>query len=79
MEWKGAIGAIASAFDKALSLGLIVMKEKWLKKYHLKKKALQDEYKKTKVLRDYRLIKDLEDEIEMLMEDFENQIELGKK
>ena len=45
--WSGAVGAIASAFDKALEMGLIKMKEKWTNKYHLKKKQLQDEYKKS--------------------------------
>lgn len=78
MKWTGAVGAVAGAFDKALEMGLIKMREKWLKEYHLKKKALKDEYKKVKILRDYRLIKDLEDEIELLMEDFENQIENGR-
>jgi len=76
--WSGAVGAIASAFDKALEMGLIKMKERWTKEYHVKKKQLQDEYKKVKILRDYRLIKDLEDEIQLLMEDFENQIENGR-
>ena len=76
--WSGAVGAVASAFDKALEMGLIKMKERWTKEYHVKKKQLQDEYKKVKILRDYRLIKDLEDEIKLLMEDFENQIENGR-
>ena len=76
--WSGAVGAVASAFDKALEMGLIKMKERWTKEYHVKKKQLQDEYKKVKILRDYRLIKDLEDEIQILMEDFENQIENGR-
>jgi len=76
--WSGAVGAVASAFDKALEMGLIKMKERWTKEYHVKKKQLQDEYKKVKILRDYRLIKDLEDEIQLLMEDFENQIENGR-
>lgn len=77
-DWSGALGAIASAFDKALEIGIIKMKERWTKAYHLKRKQLKDEYKKPKVLRDYRRIKDLEDDIELLMQDFESQIERGR-
>lgn len=78
MSWSDAIAPIASCFDKALEMGLIKMKEKWTKQYHENKIKLQNEYKKLKVDRDYRLIKDLEDSIALLAEDFENQIEQGR-
>ena len=73
------IEAGLAVVDKALSMGLIKMKERYKREYFDLRLKLKEERNKIADQRDYGLILEMEEELKLLLDVFYHEINKGRE